>query len=126
MTTTGAATLAGALLAMAGCHAHPGPTEVPAVLTHPTAESRAELRQVVARALNRDTVTLADDALTADGALIVERTLRRDAQGRPLQGMETRARPEHFRLVRNGSRCVLVHEGSGRRFTLESATCVPR
>ena len=126
MTTTGAATLAGALLAMAGCHAHPATTDVPAVLTHPTAESRAELRQAVARALNREAVTLADDALTADGTLIVERALRRDAQGRPLQGSETRDRPEHFRLVRNGSRCVLVHEGSGRRFTLKSATCAPR
>ncbi len=35
-------------------------------------------------------------------------------------------KPEHFRLVKNGSRCVLLHEGSGKRLTLESATCSPR
>ena len=34
-------------------------------------------------------------------------------------------RPEHFRLVENASQCVLVHEGSGRRFVLVSATCAP-
>ncbi len=118
-------TVFGTFLVVAGCHAHPAPADVPAVLTHPTAESRAELQEVVARALDRATVTLADDALTADGTLIVERTMRRDVQGRPLQGAETRDRPEHFRLVQSGARCVLVHERTGRRFTLESATCAP-
>ncbi len=117
--------VAATLLALAGCHLHSSAPDLPAVLTHPTAESRAELQRVVSRALNRQTVTLADDALTADGTLIVERAIRRDAQGVRLQGRETE-RPEHFRLVRNGSRCVLVHEDSGRRFTLKAATCAPR
>ncbi|HVO12343.1 MAG TPA: hypothetical protein VMX54_16490 [Vicinamibacteria bacterium] len=123
---TGAAAVVGALLAGAGCHTHSAPPDVPAVLTHPSEESRAELQRVVSRALNRETVTLADDALTADGTLIVERTARRDAQGRPLQGLETRDRPEHFRLVRSGWRCVLLHENSGQRYTLKSATCATR
>lgn len=121
---TAAAVVAGALLALSGCHARAA-GDVAAVLIQPTPGSRAELQRVVARALNREHVTLADDALTEDGTLVVERTVRRDAQGRPLQGMETTGRPERFRLVRNGADCVLVHEASGRRFTLESATCSP-
>jgi outer membrane lipopolysaccharide assembly protein LptE/RlpB len=120
----GAGLLAGALLAVAGCHARAA-GDVPAALTQPTAESRAELERVVGEALNRSSVTLAADALVADGVLVVDRAVRRDAQGRPLQGRET-GRPERFRLVRNGADCVLVHEASGRRFRLKSATCSPR
>jgi len=114
-----------AALAAAACAAHSLPKDVPAVITRPTAESRAELVRVVSRALGGAPVTLADDALTGDGTLIVERAPHRDALGRPLSGRET-GRPEHFRLVEDGSRCVLVHERTGQRFTLESATCSPR
>jgi hypothetical protein len=121
----GVSVVAGTLLALAACHARATPRDQPAVLTGPTAESRAELARVVSRALHRPSVTLADDALTADGTLVVERTVRRDAEGRPLTGRDT-GRPEQFRLVRNGSRCVLVHERSGRRFTLKSASCRAR
>ncbi len=114
-----------ASLALAACHGRAAPRDVPAVITHPTAQSRAELARVVSRALDRETVTLADDALTADGTLIVERTRRRDAQGLPFDGRET-GQPDRFRLVQNGARCVLVHERTGRRWTLRSATCSPR
>jgi hypothetical protein len=95
------------------------------VLTHPTAEARAELVRCVRDALHGVPVTLADDALTADDTLIVDRTVRRDAQGRPLNGREA-GRPERFRLLQQDSRCVLLHEGSGRRFVLQSASCAPR
>ena len=118
------AVVAGAL-AVAACAARSSPRDVPAVMTHPTPESRAELVRVVSRALGGMPVTLADDALSGDGTLIVERAPRRDAEGRPVAGRET-GRPEHFRLVQDGSRCVLVQERTGERFTLESATCSPR
>ena len=98
---------------------------MPAVISNPTAESHEELVRVVSRALDGAPVTIADDALTGESALIIERTVRRDAQGRPLTGRDT-DRPEHFRLVRNGSHCVLVHERTGRRWILRSATCSPR
>ena len=48
-----------------------------------------------------------------------------DAQGRRVNGRET-GRPERFHLLRDGPRCVLVHERTGRRFALHSATCQPR
>lgn len=120
-----------ALLALAGimsaaaCAPVSAQRDVPAVVTSPTPESRAELARVVGRALHGAMVTIADDALTRDSALIIERGWARDARGVPLNGRET-GRPEHFRLVRNGSRCVLVHERTGKRFTLSSVTCVPK
>jgi hypothetical protein len=75
--------------------------------------------------MNGASVNLADSVLTSDDVLIVDRVVRRDARGVDLNGRET-GRPEHFRLVKSGSRCVLVHERTGRRRTLKSATCSPR
>lgn len=114
-----------AAVALAGCLPRLAPPDVPAVLTHPTARSHAELVRVVSRAMNGASVTIADSALTSDDALIVERTPRRDARGVDLNGRET-GRPEHFRLVKSGPRCVLVQDRTGRRWTLRSATCSPR
>lgn len=121
---TGAVMLS-ATLALSGCLVRVAPPDMPAVLTNPTARTHAELARVVSRALNGAPVTLADSALTSDDVLIVDRVVRRDAQGRELNGRET-GRPEHFRLVKSGSRCVLVRERTGRRWTLHSATCSPR
>jgi hypothetical protein len=112
-------------LLLAGCRAQLTPADVPAVLTGPTAQSRAELVRVVSAALNGAPVTIADDALTAGDVLIVERARHHNVKDMNLGGRET-GRPEHFRLVKSGSRCVLVHQDTGRRWSLESATCLPR
>jgi hypothetical protein len=113
------------MLALASCQTRSAPQDVPAVVTKPTAQSRSELLRVVSGALHGAPVTLADDALTRDNTLIVERAPHRDAEGRLLDGRET-GRPERFRLVQSGSLCVLVQESTGQRWTLASATCAPR
>ena len=117
-------TAAAAALALVACVAKPAPRDVPAVLTSPTAECRAELVRAVSRALDGLPVTLAEDALTRDDTLLVDRATRRDATGVPLDGRRT-GRPERFLLVASGSDCVLVHESTGRRTTLRAATCSP-
>jgi len=119
-----AATVASAL-ALAGCAQRSAQPEVPAVLTHPSATSRAELVRVVSEAMNGAPVTIADDALTADDTLIIDRASGRDARELNLRGRDT-GKPEHFRLVKSGPQCVLVHAATGRRWTLTSATCAPR
>ena len=116
-------TVAG-MLALAACARLSGRRDLPAVLTNPTAESRAELVRAVSGALHGAPITIADDALTRDSTLIIERAPPRDARGVPLSGREV-GKPEHFRLVRNGSHCVLVHERTGKRRTLKAATCSP-
>ncbi len=98
--------------------------DVPALITTATSESRAELLRAVHRALGGAPLTIADDALTRDSELIIEPARARDADGARLNGRE-RGRPEHFRLVKNDTRCVLVHERTGKRFTLVSA-CAPK
>jgi hypothetical protein len=95
-----------------------------ALLTNPTAQSLAELHRVVSGALNGAPVRLANDALTRDSVVIVGRIQPRDAAGLPLNGREL-GKPEHFRLVKHGSHCILIHERTGKRWILGSATCEP-
>jgi hypothetical protein len=120
--TTSAVLLLSQLLSTCACFAQP---DVAAVIDKPTKESRAELAQAVSRALNRAPVTLADDALTQDSLLIIERTHPRDANGVRLSGRDL-DKPEHFRLVKMGKHCALVHERTGKRTTLASTTCQPK
>ena len=119
----GACAAAGAALLLA-CLTPRGP-ETPAVIVNPTPESRAALGEAVAEALNGASVALADDALTRTSLLVVDRAPARDPSGRRLNGREL-GTPERFTLVASGSRCILVHERSGKRFRLADTTCSPR
>ncbi len=100
-------------------------SDMPALITKPTAESRAEVARAVSKALNGAVVPLAEDALVREGTLVVERARPRAIGGAPAPGRETR-KPEHFRLTKDGTRCVLVHEETGQAFTLLSTTCWAR
>jgi hypothetical protein len=110
-------------LALAGCSAQPAQPEVAALLSAADAASRAELERVISEAFNGVTVTLADDALTRESTLTIERARPRDAQGVPLDGRDM-GRPEHFRLLKVGSDCMLVQESTGQRWTLRDSKCV--
>src|ERR1700738_3035004 len=120
------ASAAAALLSQVGCQtprAQAAPPEVPAVIVHPTEESRAALAQAVSAALDGAPVTLADDALTKQSVLLLERGRRRDPDGHPLSGRDL-GMAERFRLLKRGDQCILVHEASARRFTLPATQCV--
>jgi hypothetical protein len=98
--------------------------ERPAVIPVPTEQSRAELRSVVSTAFNGQPVTLADDALTRDSVLTIERRTPPGPQGRAATG-RTLDTPERFDLVLRGARCMLVHAADGREWELREARCVP-
>ena len=90
--------------------------EVAAVIDKPTEKSRAELAQAVSSLLNGAPVRLADDALTQDSVLIIQKA----RTGRDLD------KPEHFRLVRAANQCTLVRERTGERVTLAATSCRPK
>ena len=96
---------------------------VPARIVNPTAGSRAALLEAVRTALGGAPVTLADDALTRESVLVIERAPKRDAAGRRLQGREV-VMPERLRLVKSGDGCVLIHERTARSFPLAHTECV--
>jgi hypothetical protein len=117
--------LAVSVTLLSGCRTSSG-RDVPALIVSPTAESRAELRLAVQRALHSDPIPLSDDALTRNSLLPIDRIPRRDAQRRLLNGLEIGHRPEVFRLVKNGKSCVLIHDDAEQlRQTLTATSCVP-
>jgi len=118
------ATWTAALVLICACETLPAGEPQPAVLTHASAQGLAELKRVVSQALNGAPVRLADDALVHDSVLIVDRAQPRDAAGLPLNGREL-GRPEHFQLLKRGPQCILIHERTGKRWILRSATCAP-
>ena len=114
---------AAALLAPAACGTLSA-QEQPAVIAAPTPQSRAELARAVSAAMNGQPVTLADDALTRESVLLLQRRTPPGPQGRAATGRTLDA-PEQFRLVLRGARCVLVQTADGREWELEEAQCVP-
>lgn len=94
----------------------------PALLIEPTPESHAELVRVVSNALGVETVAVAEDALTRDSMLIIDRVPARDANGQRLSGRDF-DRPEQFRLVRVGNRCELMHIKTEKRHALKKVRC---
>ncbi len=111
-----------ALTVLSACAPGLAQEEALAIIENPTDQSRAALVDAVSTALDGTAVTVADDALTREGVLIVERARPRDARGIPLGGRDL-DRPEHFRLVKVGAECVLVHERTGARQVLASTRC---
>ena len=86
--------LLGAILSMFSCKADARRADLPAYISNPTQQSRAELLRVVTEALNGSKVTIADDALTLGSLLIIE--------PKHLTGRDLR-RPVHFRLMLSGT-----------------------
>jgi hypothetical protein len=118
--------LAASATLLSACATSSAGADVPALIVNPTPESRAELRLAVQRALHSDPVPLSDDALTRNSLLPIDRIPRRDAQARLLNGLEIGHRPQVFRLVKNGKRCVLIHDDAEQlRQTLTATRCVP-
>ena len=115
---------AAALVLSCACESLSAQEERPAVLTNPSAQTRADLHRVVSDALGAAPVRLAEDALTQDSDIIVQHVQPRDAAGLPLNGRAL-GKPEHLRLIKRGSKCILIHERTGKRWTLGGATCTP-
>ena len=114
--------LAAATIAPIGCGTLSAQGQ-PAVISAPTAESRAELARVVSAAFNGQPVTLADDALTRESVLTIERRTPPGEQGRAATGRTLEA-PARLNLVLRGTKCFL-RAADGREWELNETQCVP-
>ena len=79
---------------------------------------------MLGEAFNGRAVTIADDALTRDSVLIIERRERRDLEGNRADGRVLEA-PEQFRLVLRDTHCELIRASDERRWKLTETSCVP-
>jgi len=110
-------------LMLAACSSQPAAGQVvSALLVAPDAEVREQLQRAVSEAVHGAPTTLADDALTRESLLVIERVPSRDASGRLIQGRD-RGAPEQFRLFLGGGDCYLQQLSSGRRWVLSAARC---
>ncbi len=121
MRITGPVILVSLWLTLSGCETINANDDRPARVVNPDAESRAALRTAISEALGAD-VLLADDALTDDSLLTIERwptgTMEDPVpQGRVLE------KPILFQLVANGDDCVLVRKSDGARYLLSDTDC---
>jgi hypothetical protein len=114
-----------AVLWVTACTSAPAPTRRPALIINASAESRAELLNVVRAALHNAPLLLADDALTKDSVLLIERQSRLDPHGLSANGREVTL-PEHFLLSTDGRHCVLTRERTQQHWVLVHAHCKPR
>lgn len=114
------AMLAAVLLA-AGCKNVAPDADTDAVIVNPDDASRAALQAAVDAALQTH-VPLTADALTTSSILVIERRVRPTIDGTPAQG-RTMEMPIQFRLLTNGSDCVLVDERNDARVVLENTEC---
>ena len=100
-----------------------GAQEQPAVIAAHTEQSRTELERAASSAMNGQLVTLADDALTRESVLTLERRTPPGPQGRAATG-RTLEEPVRLELVLRSGRCLLV-TADGREWELMEARCVP-
>ena len=86
----------------------------PAHLKSQSAEGHAEIACVIATALHREQVPIADDAFVATSSITIEPA--------HLEGRETRP-PERFSLLKRGTKCVLRRDGTGEEWELKQVRC---
>lgn len=111
-----------AALLLFGCKNVAPDADQPAVIINADDGSRAALQETVNSVLGKD-VLLADNALTDSSMLIIEQRIPRSIEGSPAQGSIV-DKPVQFRLVTDGSNCVLVDQRDGSRHLLANTSCV--
>ena len=119
---TRAIALAVFVMSISGCKNVAPDADQAAVITDPDAASRAALQQTVNTVLRTD-VALASDALTDTSILIIERKIPQSIEGSPAQG-RTMEMPIQFRLVTDGTNCILVDQRDASRHVLADTRCV--
>ena len=109
-------------LNMASCQSQSSEDDVPALVDKPTPASHGEIVSILSSVLNQSPVMISHDALTRTNLLVIERKriqqLKGDRDGRRIN--ETSAQ---FRLVKNGSNCVLIYVQNESRFELNETSC---
>jgi hypothetical protein len=105
-----------------GCQTVAGNLDQPARITSTSDASRGDLQSAVNAALSTE-VILADDALTSTSLLIIEINPPKSIDGASSQGRIVAA-PIQFRLVINGTDCILIDQRDESRYLLEKTSCV--
>ena len=105
-----------------GCQTYDPSEDVPARIDSPNDVSRAELQHAVNSAMGRE-VVLADDALTDNSTISIERRLPSTLQNPEPQGRDM-SLPIKLMLVKRNDSCFLLNPQNDSRYLLESTHCI--
>ena len=111
----------GVALLTTGCQTMGSDADQPARIINPNDASRAALQSTINGILNTE-VTLASNALTDSSMLIIELSPPRTMQNPNPQG-RIMDEPIQFRMVINGSDCILIDQRNGSRHVLQDTEC---
>jgi hypothetical protein len=114
--------LVAVFLFVGGCQTTAGDYDSAARIVNPTQASRAALQQAINQEVGTS-VVLADDALTDRSILVIERTPRPTMED-PVPMGRVMEPPIQFRLVTNGTDCILIDERDRSRTVLEQTNCI--
>lgn len=114
-----------AAIAASGCAATAAQPAVAARLVQPASAACIAQAEVFAAAQTGQRVTLGSNAFSIGDELVLERSMPRDAQGRPLDGRQLPTPPQVFKLSQRGAVCVMSHPASERSVELKACACVP-
>ena len=115
------ALVTGMALVLSGCQTMATDQDRPARIVNPDDASRAALQNTINTALRTD-VVIANNALTDSSVLVIERSPPRTMQNPNPQGLILET-PIQFRLVINGSDCILIDARDNGRYVLENTSC---
>ena len=96
---------------------------VPALLLNGTVYDQAQIKIVLAKALNKDDVILSNYPFSKKSFLIVEKSFKRSLEGN-LTGGFIMGSPEKFSLLKDGKGCLINHVNTDRIWRLENIVCV--
>lgn len=122
MRTRSLAGLTVLFLSFAGCQTINEEYDRPARIIDPTPASRAALQDVMNRAIGTD-VVLAADAFTARSVLVIENNPPPTMED-PVPMGRVMEPPMRFRLVTDGSNCIVIDERDRSRYLLLATDCV--
>ena len=95
-----------------------------AILVNASSETRAEITQLISKALNGRSVTIAPNSFTKDSRLIIEQRPSFGPNGYRADGRDI-PKPDHFYLRSAGGKCYVFHAQSEKAYPLSSAECRP-
>jgi PBP1b-binding outer membrane lipoprotein LpoB len=113
--------ITGIALVLSGCQTMATDQDRPARIVNPDDASRAALQNTINTVL-RTNVVIANNALTDSSVLVIERSPPRTMQNPNPQGLILET-PIQFRLVINGSDCILIDARDNGRYVLENTSC---
>lgn len=94
-----------------------------ALLADNNDDDQAQIRSVLEKALNEETVLLSDNLFVTKSFLVIEKKFRRSLEGN-LAGGSILISPDRFVLLKDSKGCLIRHVNTERTWRLKNTSCI--